>query len=70
VVGILATDSSLLPGKDKTDKALLQPLTVAPAANLPSPFASFSVQSLCCVELILPHAGTAPLYLFDCTFRI
>ncbi len=70
LVGILATDSSLLPGKDKTDKSLLQPLTVAPATLLPSPFASSSVHGLCNVELILPHTGTAPLYLFDCTFRL
>jgi hypothetical protein len=70
LVGVLATDSSLLPSKDKSDKSLFQPLTVAPATNLPSPFASFSAHSLCSVELILPPTGAAPLYIFDCTFRI
>ncbi|MCI0693935.1 hypothetical protein L0337_18255 [candidate division KSB1 bacterium] len=63
-------DLSLLPSKDKSEKSFLQPLTVAPAINLPSPFASSSVQSLGRIELILPHTGAAPLYLFDCIFRI
>jgi hypothetical protein len=69
LVGILATDSSLLPCKDKTDKSLLQPLTVAPATNLPSPF-SLAILGFCTDELILPHIIAAPLYLFDCTFRL
>ncbi|MGH7599017.1 MAG: hypothetical protein ACREOI_21895, partial [bacterium] len=70
LVGILATDSSLLPGKGKTGKSLLQPVTVAPATALPSPFVSFSVHGLCSIELFSPHTGATPLYLFDCTFRI
>jgi hypothetical protein len=70
LVGILATDSSLLPSKDKTDKSLLQPLTVTPATNLAPLFAASAVPSLCSGELILPHIIAAPLYLFDCTFRV
>jgi hypothetical protein len=70
LVGILATDSLLLPGNGKTEKSLLQPLPVAPASAPPSPFASSPVHGLRSVELILSHTGAAPLYLFDCTFRI
>ncbi|MGH7600606.1 MAG: hypothetical protein ACREOI_29980 [bacterium] len=70
LVGILTTDLSLLPGKDKSGKSLLQPLTVAPATAFPSTFVSSSAHSLCTIELILPRTGATPLYLFDCTFRI
>jgi len=70
LVGILVTDSSWLPGKDKSDKSLLQPLAAAPAISIPSPFASLLLHGLYNDELILPSTIAAPLYLFDCTFRI
>jgi hypothetical protein len=69
LVGILATDSSLLPGKDKTDKSLSQPLTVAPAINLTPPIAP-AFLSFRADESLLPHTSATPLYLFECTFRI
>lgn len=70
LVGILATDTSLLPSKNKAGKSLLQPLTAALTINLASPFTSSSAHSLFNDESILSHTGTAPLYLFDCTFRL
>jgi|GEM_PF-3567949 len=70
LVGILATDLSLLPGNDKTGKSLLQPLTVESVINLPAPFVSSLRRGFDDNESILPHTIATPLYLFDRTFRI
>jgi hypothetical protein len=70
LVGILATDSSLLPGKDKIGKWLSQELAVATVFELPTLSDSLSLPGFGAGELILPHTSAAPLYLIDCTFRI
>ncbi|MDZ7364928.1 MAG: hypothetical protein ONB43_03505 [candidate division KSB1 bacterium] len=70
LVGILSTDSPLLPGSDKTGKFLPQEFAVAPVANLLSPSLSSPFPGFSGGELILPHTGAPPLYLVDCTFRL
>jgi hypothetical protein len=70
LVGILATDSSLLPGNDKAGKLLSQEFAVAPVANLLSPSLASPLPGFFAGELILPHTSAAPLYLVDCTLRI
>ncbi len=70
LVGILATDSSLLPGKEKTAKFLPQEAAVAPVADLIPPSVSLSLPGYGADALILPRTSAAPLYLFDCTFRL
>jgi hypothetical protein len=70
LVGILATDSSVLPGKDKTGHFFLHNLAAAPVADLLSPSVSSSLPGPGAGELILPHTSATPLFLFACTFRI
>jgi hypothetical protein len=70
LVGILATDSSLLPGSDKTAKFLSQEFAIAPVIDLLSPSLASPLPGFFAGELILPHPSVAPLYLVDCTFRI
>jgi hypothetical protein len=70
LVGILGTDSPLLPSKDKTGHFLLQDLAVAPVADLLPPSVSLSLPGFGVGELILPRTSAAPLFLFDCTFRL
>jgi hypothetical protein len=70
LVVILATGSSLLPGKDKNGKALQQILTIAPFVNLSAPFISSLLLGFDAGELILSHATVTSLFLIDCTFRL
>jgi hypothetical protein len=69
LVGILGTDSPLLPGNDKTGKSVSHEFAVASIVNLPSPSA-LPLSGFSAAELILPHPTATALYLVDCTFRI
>ncbi len=70
LVGILGTDSPLIPGKDKTGKFFSQEFAVASAVNLLSPSLASPLSGFFAGELILPYPSATPLYLVDCAFRI
>jgi hypothetical protein len=73
LVGVLSTDPSLLPQKDKikkSDSSLTAAFEFEPDIRLGSQAYHFSCFGVGLVETVLPHTGSTPIYLVAQVFRI
>ena len=70
LVGVLSTDPSLLPSKDKGKEPVFTSFIVAPEFEALALGASFFRFARSNASEIIPPSSSSPLFLIDCVFRI